>query len=80
MGSKAHLNLTVDQNILQWIDSLRGQIPRSTFINKILLKISFGAKDIFDWDLEENLADEDIKRGRVRKFAKAKDAIKWLRQ
>lgn len=80
MGIKAHLNLTVDQNILQWIDSLRGQIPRSTFINKILLKISFGAKDIFDWDLEENLADEDIKRGRVRKFAKAKDAIKWLRQ
>ncbi len=80
MKNKAHLNLTIDQGILHWVDSLRGQIPRSTFINKILLKISFGAKDIFDWDLEEILAEEDIAKGRVRKFKKAKDAIKWLRQ
>ncbi len=79
MQSKAHVNVTIDQNILQWIDSLRGQLPRSTFINKILLKISFGAKNVFDWDLEEKRADEDIRKGKIRRFAKAKDAVKWLK-
>ena len=80
MRSKKHLNLTIDQNVVIWIDSLRGQVPRSTFINKILLKVSYGAKELFDWDLEEAKADEDIKKGRVQKFKSAKDAVKWLRQ
>lgn len=80
MKAKSHINVTIDQQILQWIDTLRGQMPRSTFINKVLSKLSRRSKDIFDWDLEERLADEDIKKGRIHTVTNAKDAIKWLRK
>lgn len=77
--SKTHINLTIDQAILHWIDTLRGQIPRSRFINRILLGLSRKSKEVFDWDFEEHLADEDIRHGRVHKFSTAKEATKWLK-
>ena len=79
MSQKAHINLTLDEAILDWLDSLRGQKPRSTFINTLLLGLSHRSKHVFDWDIESELADEDIKKGRLKKFANAKDAVKWLK-
>lgn len=79
-AEKAHINLTIDEEILRWLDTLRGQTPRSTFVNQLLQKLSGKAKNIFDWDLEELLAEEDIKKGKVHSFASVKDAIKWLRK
>ncbi len=80
MINKLHVNLTMDRTILEWVDALRGQMPRSAFINKLLSKLSKQSKDVFDWDLEEKLADEDIKNGKVKSFSNTKDAIKWLRK
>ena len=77
---KSHINVTIDESILQWLDTLRGQIPRSAFINRLLSGLSRKSKSVFDWDLEESLTDEDIKHKRVRTFASAKEAIKWLRK
>ena len=77
---KSHINVTIDESIVRWLDTLRGQMPRSAFINRLLLSLSRKSKSVFDWDLEENLADEDIKHQRVRTFASAKEAIKWLRK
>ena len=36
-------------------------------------------KELFDWGKEGKLADEDIKKGNVKKFKNGKDAIKWLK-
>lgn len=80
MTLKAHVNITLDEPLLHWVDTLRGQEPRSTFINQVLLRASQKSKSIFDWDLEERLAEEDIKAGRIKKFKRAKDAIKWLKK
>ena len=80
MAEKFHINITIDQAILHWVDMLRGQTPRSTFINRLLASLSKKSKDVFDWDLEERLADEDIKEGRVHAFTNAKEAVKWLRK
>jgi len=80
MMRKSHINVTIDQAILHWVDALRGQAPRSTFINRLLSSLSKQSKDIFDWDLEEKKADEDIGKGRVHAFKSAKEAIRWLRK
>ncbi|MBI1869898.1 MAG: hypothetical protein HYS07_01750 [Chlamydiae bacterium] len=79
MISKSHINVTIDQSILRWIDAFRGQTPRSTFINQLLSSLSRKSKAIFDWGLEEHLAAEDIKHGRVNRFNNAKDAVRWLK-
>ncbi len=79
MAGKAHVNLTLDQTLLNWIDSLRGQEPRSAFINKILSKFSFQTKKAFDWDVEEQKAQEDIKKGRVYRFKTTQEALRWLK-
>ena len=80
MSKKTHINLTVDSSILNWIDTLRGQEPRSTFINHILSIICGKAKKAFNWEEEEKKAEQDIKKGRVHKFSTAEDAIKWLKR
>ena len=79
MSKKAHINLTVDPATLDWIDTLRGQEPRSTFINRILSIICSKAQKAFNWEKEDLKAEEDIKKGRVHKFSTTEEAIKWLR-
>ena len=79
MYKKAHINITLDDRIIRWIDSIRGQDPRSKFINKVLSKFCSKSQAIFDWATEGQLADEDIKAGRVEKFKDAKKAVKWLK-
>lgn len=76
---KTHINLTLSPFVLDWIDTLRGQEPRSTFIDRILSMICADTQKAFNWEEEEIRTEEDIKKGRVHKFKTAKDAIKWLR-
>jgi hypothetical protein len=78
-SKKVHINLTLNPQIVDWIDTLRGQEPRSTFINKILLRICFQTQKTFNWENEELKAEDDIKNNRVRKFKTVKEAIKWLK-
>lgn len=79
MSYKAHINLTVDPSIISWIDTLRGQEPRSTFINRILSIICSKSQKVFNWEEEGLKAEKDIKKGRVHKFSTAEEAIKWLK-
>ena len=79
MFKNAHVNITLDESLLHWIDMDRGQIPRSTFINRVLAKISKKHLDLFDWKEEDLKAREDIKKARVRKFKNKDEAIKWLK-
>ncbi len=79
MDRKAHINITVDNSILTWIDTLRGQNPRSAFINKILSAFCAKSQDVFDWIEEDRKAEEDIRKGRVRKFRTPEQAIRWLK-
>lgn len=76
---KEHINITIDGPVLNWIDTLRGQEPRSAFINKILNKISEKTQAAFNWEEEGEKAQEDIRQGRVRKFRSAQEALKWLK-
>lgn len=79
MTHKAHINLTVDPAIVSWIDTLRGQEPRSAFVNRILSIICARFQKAFNWEKEELKAEEDIKKGRLRKFNTVSEAIKWLK-
>ena len=79
MTSKAHVNITVDSQVLRWIDTLRGQHPRSTFINKILSTFCAKSKAVFDWETESDLAEADIRDGRVHTFQTRQEAIRWLK-
>lgn len=79
MTHKAHINLTVDPAVVTWIDTLRGQEPRSTFINRILSVICTRFQKTFDWEKEELKAEEDIRKGRLHKFDSVSEAIKWLK-
>ena len=79
MYSKAHINITVDASLLDWIDRLRGQNPRSTFINLVLSKFCKKETAVFDWAAESKKADADIAKGRLHKFTDAKKAAQWLR-
>lgn len=38
------------------------------------------SKKIFDWNLEEKLADEDLKAGRIKVFKNSRKAMQWLRK
>ncbi len=80
MYRKAHINITLDDQILNWIDTLRGQDPRSTFINKILAAFCTKSRNVFDWGEENRRAEEDIRHGRVRKFRTPQAAIQWLKK
>ena len=77
MHSKAHINITVDSGVLNWIDRLRGQNPRSTFINTVLNKFCSKEQEVFDWVAESKKADEDLKKERLHTFADSKKAIEW---
>ena len=79
MQSKAHINITVDSPVLNWIDRLRGQNPRSTFINQVLSKFCQERTEVFDWTAESKKADADIEKGRVHKFADPKKSAQWLK-
>ena len=79
MQTKVHVNITVDSSVLNWIDRLRGQNPRSSFINQILDKFCSKEKQAFDWASESQKADVDIQKGRVRKFSDPKKAARWLK-
>ena len=79
MNGKAHINISLDSTVLNWIDRLRGQYPRSTFINRILDQFCAKETDLFDWAAESKKADADIEKGRVHKFADTKKAAKWLK-
>ena len=76
---KSHINITLDSSILSWIDTLRGQNPRSTFINKILARFYSQTQSVFDWGEEGAKADTDIKKGNIHKFTGPDSAIKWLK-
>lgn len=80
MEGKAHINITLDGRVLNWIDTLRGQHPRSTFINRILAAFCTKSRNVFDWDQESREAEEDIRQGRVRKFRTPQQAIHWLKR
>jgi hypothetical protein len=79
MPSKAHINITLDGPVLSWIDRLRGQDPRSTFINFVLGKFCQKEQKLFDWAAETRKADLDIEKGRVHRFTHAKKATEWLK-
>ncbi len=79
MSGKAHINISVDAGILNWIDRLRGQCPRSTFINQVLDKFCTKETEVFDWVAEGKKADADITSGRVHKFTDHKKASQWLK-
>ena len=79
MSGKTHINISLDSVVLNWIDRLRGQNPRSTFINQILDKFCEKETHVFDWAAESKKADADIEKGRVHKFADTKKAAKWLK-
>ena len=80
MYRKAHINITLDGHVLSWIDTLRGQDPRSTFINKILAVFCTKSRNVFDWEEENRKAEEDIRHGRVHKFQTPQAAIQWLKK
>ncbi len=79
MTNKSNVNITLDKEIIRLIDMDRGQKPRSSFINSVLLKFFKKNHEIFDWGEENRLAEEDIKAGRVKKFANKNEAMKWLK-
>ncbi|MBF0478316.1 MAG: hypothetical protein HQL26_02435 [Candidatus Omnitrophica bacterium] len=79
MGNKSNLNITLDKKIIYSVDLCRGQLPRSTFINKILDEALKKEQDAFDWGTENGLAEADIKMGKVKKFTHKSEAMKWLK-
>jgi hypothetical protein len=79
MPGKTHINITIDSAILNWIDRLRGQNPRSTFINSVLDKFCVKEQEVFDWSAEIKKSDADIDKKRVHKFTDPKKAVRWLK-
>ena len=79
METKAHVNLTLDPGLLKWIDMDRGQTPRSTFINQVLSRVFTRRLKDFNWSQETARADNDMAKGRVKKFKTTSEAIKWLK-
>ena len=79
MANKTNVNITLDKDLVRLIDMDRGQKPRSSFINAVLSKFFKKDRAIFDWGKENHAAEEDIKTGRVKKFADQHEAVKWLK-
>ena len=79
METKMHVNLTLDPGLLKWIDMDRGQTPRSTFINQVLSLVFTRRMKTFNWSEETARADDDIAKGRVKKFKTASGAVAWLK-
>ena len=76
---KAHINITLDTSLLDWVDRFRGQKPRSSFINQVLSKFCRKEMEVFDWIAEGRKADEDIEKGKLHKFTDSKKAVRWLK-
>jgi len=79
MSNKTNVNITLDKELIRLVDMDRGQVPRSSFINKVLSKFFKKSHEIFDWGQEHHLAEEDIKAGRTKKFSNKNEALKWLK-
>ncbi|MDR2437326.1 MAG: hypothetical protein LBD17_04585 [Endomicrobium sp.] len=73
------VSLTLNENLIKWIDSERHNMSRSKLINAILDEKYKKFKASFDWEEENRLADEDFKAGRYKDFTDVKKAIKWLK-
>lgn len=76
---KKHINITLDEDLLGWVDTFRGQSPRSSFINEVLSRWAEKSEKRFDWGKEEARAEEDIRKGRIHKFRDVKKAVRWLK-
>ncbi len=79
IDKKEHINITLDGSVLNWVDTLRGQKPRSTFINHVLSRVCHKTQATFNWTAEDKKASLDIKEGRVKKFPSVKKALQWLK-
>ncbi len=79
MANKTNLNITLDKNIIKLIDTDRGQTPRSSFINSILSKFFKKSHEAFNWNEENQIAEEEIKTGKTKKFSSKTEAMKWLK-
>ena len=79
MAAKTNVNVTLDKDVIRMIDMDRGQQPRSSFINSVLAKFFKKNLDVFDWGKENQLAEQDIKSGNVKKFSGKDKAMKWLK-
>ena len=79
MATKTNINITLDKELIRLIDMDRGQKPRSSFINMVLSMFLKKKLEAFDWQKENELAQEDIKSGKIKKFSSKNEAIKWLK-
>jgi hypothetical protein len=79
MDRKSHINITVDNRLLSWVDTLRGQSPRSTFINHVLSRFYTQTQNLFDWEEEAKVSEQDLRKGRVHKFSDSQKALQWLK-
>lgn len=43
------------------------------------LKTSKKQNDVFDWGQESELAEKDIREGKVKRFKGKNEAVKWLK-
>ncbi|MDR1244269.1 MAG: hypothetical protein LBJ79_03715 [Endomicrobium sp.] len=76
---KNQVSLTIDEQILNWIDMERNTTTRSTFINQILKKTYNEFKQSFDWETEDKIAEQNIKEKKTKKFKTTKEALRWLK-
>jgi hypothetical protein len=76
---KNQVSLTIDEQILNWIDMERNTTTRSTFINQILKKTYNEFKQSFDWETEDKIAEQNIKEKKTKKFKTTEEALKWLK-
>jgi len=79
MAIKTHVNVTLDEGLVRWIDMDRGQMPRSTFINLILGQLAQKKMKAFDWADESAEAEKDVTAGRVKRCKSAGEALAWLK-
>jgi hypothetical protein len=78
-GKVKRVCLTLEKEILDWIDMERNNVTRSSFINQVLKKEYAHFKKKFYWKTEGMKAEEDIRKGRTKKFSNAKQACEWLK-
>ncbi len=79
MDRKSHINITLDNRLVSWVDTLRGQSPRSTFINHVLSRFYVQTQHLFDWEEEAKVSEQDLRKGQVHKFSNPQKAIQWLK-
>ena len=79
MATKTNVNITLDKEVIKQIDMDRGQMPRSSFINKILSRFFKKSYKVFDWGVEDQLAEKDIQAGNIKRFSNKNEAMRWLK-